>query len=64
MDYSGTSTQGQSGIELRIFLEPMKHAPVRIDPFQVKGTNYVAGYGLGWTREEALKAIKDWPVDK
>jgi hypothetical protein len=29
----------------------------------VEGTNYVAGRGLGWTMEETLKAIKQWPAD-
>jgi len=64
VDYSGPSSHGQSGIELRIFLEPMNYAPVRVDPFEVQGTDYVAGHGPGWTEDQALKAIKDWPVDK
>jgi hypothetical protein len=59
----GESSHGQSGVELRIFLEPFKSPPVRTDPFEVEGTNYVAGRGLGWTMEEALKAIKQWPAD-
>jgi hypothetical protein len=59
----GESSHSQSGVELRIFLEPFKSPPVRTDPFEVEGTNYVAGRGLGWTMEEALKAIKKWPAD-
>ena len=59
----GESSHGQSGVELRIFLEPFKSPPVRTDPFEVEGTNYVAGHGLGWTMEEALKAIRQWPAD-
>jgi hypothetical protein len=59
----GESSHSQSGVELRIFLEPFKSPPVRTDPFEVEGTNYVAGRGLGWTMEEALKAIKQWPAD-
>jgi len=59
----GESSHGQSGVELRIFLEPFNSPPVRTDPFEVEGTNYVAGRGLGWTEDDALKAIKQWPAD-
>jgi serine/threonine protein kinase len=59
----GESRHSQSVIELRIFLEPLKSPPIRTDPFEVEGTNYVAGNGLGWTMEETLKAIKQWPSD-
>jgi hypothetical protein len=53
-------------VELRIFLEPMKFAPTRIDPFQNAGPNdsYVAGPGPGWPEDEAQKAIKQWPADQ
>lgn len=60
----GRSALDHSGIELRIFLEPLKYLPVRTDPFQIEGKGYVAGDGSGWTKEQALKAIKEWPVDK
>ena len=61
----GESSHGPSGMELRIFLEPLKSPPIRTDPFEVEGTNYVAGRcRLGWTMEEALKAIKEWPTDQ
>jgi hypothetical protein len=60
----GQAAHGQSGVELRIFLEPMKYASIRTDPFEVEGTNYVAGFGPGWTTDEALKAIKQWPIDQ
>ena len=60
----GQASRDRSGIELRIFLEPMKHAPVRTDPFEIQGNGYVAGDGPGWTAAEALKAIKEWPIDK
>jgi hypothetical protein len=55
---------GQSGIELRIFVEPMSYAPARTDPFEIEGTNYVAGSGASWTEPEVLKAIKQWPTDR
>jgi serine/threonine protein kinase len=58
------SSPGRSGIELRIFLEPLKSPPIRTDPFEVEGTNYVAGHALNWTMDEALKAIKEWPEDQ
>ena len=60
----GQAAHDQSGVELRIFLEPMKSPPIRTDPFEVEGTNYVAGSGPGWTTVEALKAIKQWPADQ
>jgi serine/threonine protein kinase len=53
----------QSGVEFRIFLEPMSYPPGRTDPFEIEGTNYVAGSGAGWTEPEVLKAIKQWPAD-
>ena len=55
---------GHFGVELRIFLEPLKSRPIRTDPFEVEGTDYVAGRGLGWTMDQALEAIKEWPVDQ
>jgi tRNA A-37 threonylcarbamoyl transferase component Bud32 len=60
----GQSTQSPSGIELRIFLEPMQYAPVQTDPFEFKGTNFVAGKGPDWLPAQAIKAIKEWPIDK
>jgi hypothetical protein len=59
----GQSNRGQSGIELRIFVEPWKLPPVRTNPLELEGTNYVAGHGAGWKTEDALKAIKQWPAD-
>jgi hypothetical protein len=60
----GGASNGQSGVELRVFLEPLKFPPTRTDPLEFEGTNYVAGYGPGWTADDALKAIKEWPVDQ
>ena len=53
-----------SGIELRIFLEPVNYAPVQTSPSEVEGEEYVIGLRMGWTREQALAAIKEWPIDK
>jgi hypothetical protein len=59
-----TASRGKCGVELRIFLEPMNSPAIRTDPLEFEGANYVAGYGLNWTIDEALKAIKEWPVDQ
>ena len=67
VDYAapeGHGGHGQSGIELRFFLEPRKEPVVRTNPLEVEGTNYVAGYGPGWTADQALKAMKERPADK
>jgi serine/threonine protein kinase len=60
----GQASPGRTGVELRIFLEPWKLPPVLTNPFEVEGTNYVAGAGPGWKTDEALKAIKQWPADQ
>jgi serine/threonine protein kinase len=57
------ANHGQSGVELRIFLEPLKSPPVRMVPNEVEQTNYIAGKGLAGTMEDALRAIKEWPTD-
>ena len=60
----GLASSGRTGVELRIFLEPWKLPPVLTNPFEVQGTNYVAGNGPGWKTDDALKAIKQWPADQ
>ena len=57
------ASHGQSGVELRIFLAPLKSPPIRMVPNEVDHTNYIAGTGLAGTMEEALRAIKEWPTD-
>ncbi|MEI7937908.1 MAG: serine/threonine-protein kinase [Verrucomicrobiota bacterium] len=59
----GNASHGQSGVELRIFLEPLKSPPIRMVPNEVDHTNYIAGTGLAGTMEEALRAIKEWPTE-
>ena len=56
-------SQGQSGVELRIFLEPLKSPPIRMVANEVNHTNYISGTGLVGTMEGALKAIREWPTD-
>jgi serine/threonine protein kinase len=60
---AGQTRHGRSGIELRIFVEPWKQPLARTSPLEVEGANYVAGNGTGWTTEQALNAIKQWPID-
>jgi hypothetical protein len=54
---------GQSGVELRIFLEPLRSPPIRMVPNEVDRTNYVSGSGLAGTMEDALNQMKNFPVD-
>jgi hypothetical protein len=56
-------SQGQSGVELRIFLEPLTSPPIRMFPNEVDHTNYISGTGLAGTMEDALSAIREWPTD-
>ncbi|HOX56362.1 MAG TPA: serine/threonine-protein kinase [Candidatus Paceibacterota bacterium] len=60
----GKPAPDRSGIELRIFLEPLEHTPLRINPSELGSPNYVAEVGPGWTTAEAVKAIREWPIDK
>jgi len=60
----GMPTAERSGIELRIFLEPLEHNPLQINPSVLEGHNYVGEVGPGWTTAEAVKAIREWPIEK
>ena len=59
----GGGNYGHSGVELRIFLEPLSSPPIRMVPNEVDRTNYVSGSGLAGTMGEALRAIKTVPVE-
>ncbi|HEV2456586.1 MAG TPA: hypothetical protein VGY98_20155, partial [Verrucomicrobiae bacterium] len=59
----GGGNHGQSGVELRIFLEPLRSPPIRMVPNEVDRTNYVSGSGLAGTMEDALNQMKSFPVD-
>jgi hypothetical protein len=59
-----TASRGRCGVELRIFLESLHSRAIRTDPLEFEEANCVAGYGPDWTMDEALKAIKEWPVDQ
>ena len=59
----GDGNHGQSGVELRVFLQPLMSPPIRVVPNEIDRTNYVAGRGLPGTIEEALIAMKNLPID-
>jgi tRNA A-37 threonylcarbamoyl transferase component Bud32 len=53
----------QSGIELRILVEPLLSPPVKTVPHEIEQTNYVAGSGLAGTMAQALQSMKTLPVE-
>jgi predicted Ser/Thr protein kinase len=55
------SNMARSGVDLRIFLEPLESPPIRSLPNEKDMTNYVAGQGLPWSTEEALRKIGGVP---
>ena len=61
----GEGNHGQSGVELRFFLEPLRSLPTAIvtGPNEIDQTNYIAGHGLAGTLEEALDTMKNLPID-
>ena len=59
----GDGNHRQSGVELRIFLEPLRSPPIRTVPNEMDRTNYIAGRGLTGTLEEALNTMKNLPID-
>ena len=54
---------GQSGVELRILLEPLGSAAIRTQPGETDRTTHIAGRGLAGTIEAALSQIKQMPLD-
>ena len=59
----GDGNHGQSGVELRIFLEPLRSPLIRTVPNEIDRTNYIGGFGLAGTIEEALDTMKNLPID-
>jgi serine/threonine protein kinase len=55
-------SDGWSGVDLRIFLEPLRIPAIRLLPQETDMTNYVAARGLVGTVDEALAKIKDIPI--
>jgi hypothetical protein len=66
LDFDRSEEQGnhgQSGVELRVFLEPLRSPLIRTVPNEIDRTNYIAGRGLVGTIEEALATMKNLPID-
>jgi serine/threonine protein kinase len=57
------SRHGQSGIELRILVEPLLSRSIKTVPYEIEGTNYIAGEGLARTMEHALQSMKRLPIE-
>ena len=55
--------RGQSGVEVRIFLEPFNGPAIRTRPNETDRTTHVAGQGLAGTLEETLLAMKNLPME-
>jgi len=61
---AGFASNGWSGVEIRLFLQPLTSPAVRTDPNEVEGANYVAGFGLdGESESSILKLIKELPIE-
>lgn len=61
--FESTGNPGRSGVELRIFLQPLQSPPIRTAPNETNRTNYISGTGLAGTMEEALNNIRNLPID-
>jgi serine/threonine protein kinase len=59
----GEGDHERSGVELRIFLEPLRLPAIRLTSNEYDMTNYIGGTGLVGTMDEALKAIKTLPTE-
>ena len=60
---ANSPSNGWSGVDLRIFLDPLELPPIRMLPNEIDMTNYVAARGLLESMDEALSRIKDAPVE-
>ena len=60
----GGESQGWSGVELRILLEPLRLPPIRTVANEIDRTNYVEGTGLAGTMEDALESMTTLPLDR
>jgi hypothetical protein len=56
-------SRGQSGVEVRIILEPFNGPAIRTRPNEKDRTTHVAGEGLAGTLEETLLAMKNLPME-
>jgi hypothetical protein len=61
---AGLASNGWSGVELRLILQPLSSPAVQTDPNEVVGADYVGGFGLAGASEDSIiKLIKDLPMD-
>jgi tRNA A-37 threonylcarbamoyl transferase component Bud32 len=61
---AGSASNGWSGVELRLILQPLTSPAVVTDFSEHDGTNYVSGFGLdGASETTILKMIKDLPFE-
>jgi serine/threonine protein kinase len=59
VEFDRSSSNGWSGIDLRVFLEPLRSPPIRMLPNEKDMSNHVAATGLPWPMEEALARIRN-----
>jgi len=63
VEFDGSSSNSWSGIDLRVFVEPLRVPPIRMLPNEKDMSNHVAATGLPWTMEEALARIRNSPMN-
>jgi serine/threonine protein kinase len=59
---ANSPSNGWSGVDLRIFLDPLELPPIRMLPNEIDMTNYVAARGLLGSVDEAVKMIQEMSV--
>jgi serine/threonine protein kinase len=64
VEFDGSSSNSWSGIDLRVFLEPLRSPPIRMLPNEKDMSNHVAATGVPWTMEEALARIRNSPINQ
>ena len=61
---TGVASNGWSGVEVRLILQPLLSPAVQTDPNEFDHTNYVAGWGLaGMSEDSIIKLIKELPME-
>lgn len=57
---AGSASNGWSGVELRLTLQPLLSPAVQTDPDEIVQTDYVAGWGLaGMSEDSIIKALEN-----
>ncbi|HEX3717043.1 MAG TPA: serine/threonine-protein kinase [Verrucomicrobiae bacterium] len=61
---AGSASNGWSGVEMRLILQPLQSSPVQTDPNEFDGTNFVAGFGWSGISEDSIgKLIQELPCE-